>query len=212
MNRSSVSSFFVDSLGRWPGPSSIKPLTDQTADLEGKLRNAPTQARSRERLRRLLDAANEVLAQEGAAAFTTKRVAEAARIPIGSVYRYFPDKELIAEALAVSYWSDFEALVAGVADADEQQPFAAPGAAVLNVLAAGFRACPGFLALWYGGLRTEQVRDATRPTRTAIALSMERMLAVHWPRATRTDRAAAARMVVLGWTATATRSCWRRAR
>jgi hypothetical protein len=26
---------------------------------------------------------------------------------------------------------------------------------------------------------------------------MERMLAVHWPRATRTDRAAAARMVVL---------------
>jgi AcrR family transcriptional regulator len=138
-----------------------------------------------------------VLAQEGAAAFTTKRVAEAAGIPVGSLYRYFDDKELIVEALAVSYWSDFEDLVAGVADADEQEPFADPGAAVLEALAAGFRARPGFLALWHGGLRNEQVRDATRPTRTAIARSIERMLATHWPRAPSAERAAAARMVVL---------------
>ena len=44
---------------------------------------------------------------------------------------------------------------------------------------------PGFLALWYGGLRTERIRDATRPTREAIAVSVERILAVHWPRAMR---------------------------
>ena len=80
------------------------------------------------------------------------------------------------------YWSDFEDLVAGVAETDEAQPLADPVGAVLDVLIAGFRARPGFLALWYGGLRTEQVRDATRPTRTAIARSIERILAVHWPR------------------------------
>lgn len=172
-------------------------LTEARDDLEGKLRNVPTQARSRQRLRRVLDAADELLGAEGAGAFTTKAVARFAGIPVGSVYHYFPDKDAIAQALAVRYWSDFEDLVAGVAEADELHPFEDPGAAVLDVLAAGFRARPGFLALWYGGLRTEHLRDATRPTRVAIARSIERILAVHWPDVAADQRAAAALMVVL---------------
>src|SRR5436305_14351181 len=106
------------------------------------------QARSRERLRRVLDAADEVLAQEGAEAFTTTRVAARAEVPIGSLYRFFPDKEAIIEALAVRYWSDFEDLVAGVAEADEAEPVEDAVGAVVDVLVAGFRARPGFLALW----------------------------------------------------------------
>jgi AcrR family transcriptional regulator len=162
-----------------------------------QLRNVPIQARSRERLRRVLDAADEVLIREGADAFTTNRIASAASIPIGSVYRYFPDKEAIVEALALRYWSDFEDLVAAAAELDECELLADPGAIVLDALAAGFRARPGFLALWYGGLRTEQVRDATRPTRSAIARSIERILATHWPAAEPDARATVARMVVL---------------
>jgi AcrR family transcriptional regulator len=162
-----------------------------------RLRNAPIQARSRERLRRVLDAADEVIAQEGAGAFTTTRVAAQAGVPIGSVYRFFSDKEAIVEALAVRYWSDFEDLVAGMAEADEAQPLDDPVGAVLDVLVAGFRARPGFLGLWFGGLRTERMRDATRPTREAIAKSIERILARHWPAAPRGDRARAAEMAVL---------------
>jgi AcrR family transcriptional regulator len=162
-----------------------------------RLRNAPIQARSRERLRRVLDAADEALAAEGANAFTTTLVAAQAGVPIGSVYRFFPDKEAIVEALAVRYWSDLEDLVAGVAHADGVTPLDDPVAAVLDVLIAGFRARPGFLALWYGGLRSERVRDATRPTRSAIARSIERILAHHWPDAARRHRARAAEMVVL---------------
>lgn len=172
-------------------------MHDDQADLEGKLRNVPTQARSRERLRRVLDAADDVLAREGAGAFTTTRIAEAAGIPVGSVYRYFPDKEAIVEALALSYWSDFEDLVAAAAEADEISPLEDPGSVVIDALAAGFRAHPGFLMLWYGGLRTERVREVTRPTRTAIAASAARILAVHWPDAPEADRYTAARMVVL---------------
>jgi AcrR family transcriptional regulator len=170
---------------------------DDQSDLEAKLRNVPTQARSRERLRRVLDAADDVLAAEGAEAFTTTRIAEVAGIPVGSVYRYFPDKEAIVEALALSYWSDFEDLVAAAADADEMAPLEDPGSVVIDALAAGFRAHPGFLTLWYGGLRTERVRGVTRPTRTAIAGSVARILAVHWPDSGPAARLTAARMVVL---------------
>ncbi len=171
-------------------------MSDQPPD-PPRLRHVPAQARSRARLRRVLDAADEVLAQEGAAAMTTTRIALAAGVPIGSVYRYFPDKETIVEALAIRYWSDFEDLVAAAAELDEVAPLEDPGAVVIDALAAGFRARPGFLALWYGGLRTERVRDVTRPTRTAIAASIERILAVHWPDAPARLRETAAQMVVI---------------
>jgi len=162
-----------------------------------RLRNAPIQARSRERLHRVLDAADKVLATDGAGAFTTTRVAACAGVPIGSVYRFFPDKEAIVEALSVRYWSDLEDLVAGVVEADAAQPVEDPVGAVLDVLVAGFRARPGFLALWYGGLRTERVRDATRPTRVAIGRSVEHLLTRHWPDTPRRTRARVAEMVVL---------------
>jgi AcrR family transcriptional regulator len=172
-------------------------LTGEPRRPDEKLRNAPTQARSRARLRRVLDAADDVLAIEGAEAFTTTRVAEVASVPIGSVYRFFPDKEAIVEALAIRYWSDFEDLVAGAAEADELGSLADAGSFVIDTLAAGFRSRPGFIALWYGGLRTEAVRDVTRPTREAIAASIERILSRHWPDVAPTARAMAARMVVL---------------
>jgi AcrR family transcriptional regulator len=162
-----------------------------------QLRNAPAQARSRERLRRVLDAADELLEREGAPAFTTTRIAQAAGVSIGTVYRFFPDKETIVEALAVRYWSDFDDLVAGVAEADAIEPLEDPAGTVLDTLVAGFRARPGFLALWYGGLRTEQIRDATRHARSAIAASIEQIFAVHWPAAAPAGRQIAAAMVVL---------------
>jgi AcrR family transcriptional regulator len=161
------------------------------------LRNEPQQERSRERVRRVLAVADELLASEGPAALSTTRVAEAAGTSVGSLYRYFPDKEAIVEALAVQYWGELEDLVAGVAEADEAEPFDDPMAAVLGTLAAGFRARPGFLALWFGGLRTEQVRDATRPVRVLVGRSVERILAVHWPQAEPGERATVTRMVVL---------------
>jgi AcrR family transcriptional regulator len=177
--------------------TSTPTVTLLTSEPDLQLRNPPTQARSRQRLRLVLDAADEVLAQEGAGSFSTTRVAEAAGVPVGSVYRFFDDKEAIAEALAVRYWRDFDELVADIAVADERRPLPDPAGAVIEALATGFRARPGFLALWYGGLRTERVRDSTRHARTAIAASIERVLAVHWPQSTEHGRATAAAMVVL---------------
>jgi AcrR family transcriptional regulator len=161
------------------------------------LRNVPIQARSRQRLAAVLDAAETVLAEEGVDAFTTNRVAEVAGIPVGSVYRFFAAKEAIVEALAMRFWAEFAELVSAVAESDERDPLSDPGATVLGTLAAGFRARPAFLALWYGGLRSARVREATRPTRAAIGVSVARILAVHWPRAEPADRDAVARMLVI---------------
>jgi AcrR family transcriptional regulator len=164
---------------------------------DARVRHVPIQARSRERLRKVLDAADDLLAREGTGTFTTTRIAQVAGVPIGSVYHYFPDKAAIVEALAVRHWREFADLVKAAAESDERAPMDDPAGAALDALAAGFRSRPSFLALWYGGLRTERIRDATRPTREDIAASVARILAVHWPQAPTKRRRTAARMVVL---------------
>jgi AcrR family transcriptional regulator len=162
-----------------------------------RLRRSPQQQRSRLKLRRVLDAAEELLTSEGASAFSTVRVAETAGISVGTLYRYFHDKESIVEALAVRYWSDFEDLVGAVVAANEREPLDEPMRSTMDVLATGFRAHPGFLALWFGGLRTERVRDATRNGRAAFARSVERLLASRWPQSDSAEREIVARIVVL---------------
>src|SRR5881396_579630 len=124
---------------------------------------------SDEQLQRVLDAADEVLAREGARALTTTRIARVADVQVGSLDRFFPDAESIVDAVAIRYWDDFEDLVAGVAEANEQAPLDDPVGALVDTLAAGFRSRPGFRALWYGGLRTERVRNATRAARGRFA-------------------------------------------
>jgi AcrR family transcriptional regulator len=64
------------------------------------LRNAPVQARSAARLTTLLDAAAFVLDEVGVERLTTAMVAERAGASIGTVYRYFPDRVILLQALA----------------------------------------------------------------------------------------------------------------
>ncbi|HEY2511206.1 MAG TPA: TetR family transcriptional regulator [Polyangiaceae bacterium] len=58
-------------------------------------RREPVQARSTELVAAIMKAAVRVLAREGAARFTTIRVAEEAGVSVGSLYQYFPNKQSI---------------------------------------------------------------------------------------------------------------------
>jgi AcrR family transcriptional regulator len=161
-----------------------------------RLRRAPQQARSRQRIEHVLDTADRLLADEGAEALTTTRVAAAAGISVGSLYQWFPDKEAIVEALALRYVAEFEALAAELAAQSEDKPAEDPAALALDAFAGAFRALPGFRAMWFGGLRTEALRDATRPGLSTIADAVCRMLAARAPDASPERLAAAAQMVV----------------
>ena len=59
----------------------------------------PQQARSRESERKLLKAAAEVLGQHGVAGTTIPRIAAHAGLTPGSIYRRFPDKEVLLETM-----------------------------------------------------------------------------------------------------------------
>ena len=65
-----------------------------------ELRNSPVQARSVDRLATILDAARPVLQEVGRDRLTTGMVAEAAGCSIGTLYRYFPDRVAVLDAIA----------------------------------------------------------------------------------------------------------------
>ncbi len=67
------------------------------------LRNLPQQARSAARVELLLDVAEEVFEEVGYDAATTNLVASRAGVPVGTLYRWFPDKAALAEALTDRY-------------------------------------------------------------------------------------------------------------
>src|ERR1700690_634503 len=78
-------------------------MTDrQNAQISSRKR--PKQARSTELVAAILEAAIQVLAKEGAARFTTARVAERAGVSVGSIYQYFPNKAAILFRLQSDEW------------------------------------------------------------------------------------------------------------
>jgi len=74
-------------------------LAEETAIGSLSLRNEPVQARSAARLTGLLDAAAAVIDELGYERLTTAMVAERAGASIGTVYRYFPDRIAVLQAL-----------------------------------------------------------------------------------------------------------------
>jgi AcrR family transcriptional regulator len=74
------------------------------------LRNKPKQARSLKRFNHILDTAAALFEAQGYDAVTTNHIAAEADVSIGSLYRFFPNKEAILEALIDRYREDMQAV------------------------------------------------------------------------------------------------------
>lgn len=64
-----------------------------------KPRRRPAQARSRDTVQAILEAAAQIFERHGYAAGTTNRIATRAGVSVGSLYQYFPNKDAILVAL-----------------------------------------------------------------------------------------------------------------
>lgn len=63
------------------------------------LRKKPIQARSRQTVKSILEAADRVLCRDGYDAASTNRIAQIAGYSVGSLYQYFADKESVVRTL-----------------------------------------------------------------------------------------------------------------
>ena len=87
------------------------PAVDATSTTPTQ-RRVPRQERSRRRVEGLLDAAERIVVERGVDALTTRDIAEAAGVPVASLYQYFSDKEDVLLALAERDMEEMDTQVA----------------------------------------------------------------------------------------------------
>jgi AcrR family transcriptional regulator len=87
-----------------------------------KPRKTPVQERSAQMVADILKAAVRVLEREGAARFTTIRVAAAAGVSVGSLYQYFPNKQSILFRLQVDEWQRTGAMIEAILGDPTKRP------------------------------------------------------------------------------------------
>ncbi|MFV3126397.1 TetR/AcrR family transcriptional regulator [Niveispirillum sp. KHB5.9] len=93
----------------------------QKPDAPLRPRKVPVQERSKESIRRLLEATHRLLKRDGPKGVTTPNIARESGISVGSIYQYFPNKEAIILALYELKLADIRAIATApvvVADGD----------------------------------------------------------------------------------------------
>ncbi len=113
------------------------------------LRRQPRQARSKERVRRILEAAEALFLAGGVGATTTNAIAARAGVPIGSLYQFFPDKAAILRSLAQRYGEQLhEELAAFDREEGKELPLETYIARIVELTDRFFRDHPGYPAIF----------------------------------------------------------------
>lgn len=97
-------------------------------------RRAPSQERSIETVRTLLDATAQVLNDVGAEKLSTNKIAKRANVAVGSIYQYYPNKEALVDALVEDRMQQLRTLVATRMAALESHTFPAAAEAMLRAV------------------------------------------------------------------------------
>src|ERR1700744_4814615 len=92
------------------------PSQKSSASKPPEARRVPQRQRGRERVAALLEAAAACFVEKGYEAATMTEVAARAGAAIGSLYQFFPTKEVLAQALVEQYGQAFYAAIGKLAE------------------------------------------------------------------------------------------------
>lgn len=124
------------------------------------LRREPSQARSREKVKLILDCATALIASQGSDALRMSEVAQHAGISIGALYQYFPDKTAIVRVLAQRYNQEARACIEqGLAQAETLPQLIAAFNALIDEYYALFLAEPVMRDIWAATQTSRELRE-----------------------------------------------------
>jgi len=129
-------------------------------------RSEPQQARSRDKLDRILAAAAGLLAELPYQEVSTRLIAERAGVSVGSLYRYFPDRDSIAEALLAGWLQD---LMNTFRQSDPPRQARSFIEQAIDTYAELFRRVPGFRQVFYAAPRSRELERQQRKSDDDLA-------------------------------------------
>lgn len=122
----------------------------------------PTQLRSRERVERILDAASQIVLDEGMEALSTRSIASAADVPVASLYQYFSDKDAILLAICERDMAEMdEQVAADLAEVDVLSVRSLVETA-MRAFVKVYHRRPAFMQIWMRGRTNTAVYDLGR--------------------------------------------------
>ncbi|TWG95373.1 TetR family transcriptional regulator [Nocardioides sp. J9] len=148
------------------GPTSGEP---SGAAVGPSRRRLPTQARSRERVERILDAAAELVVADGVEGLTTRSIAERAGLPVASLYQYFSDKEAVLLALCERDMAEMDDQVATDLAALPEVTVASLVETSMRAFVKVYERRPAFMQIWMRGRTNTAVYDYGRHHNKRIA-------------------------------------------
>jgi AcrR family transcriptional regulator len=132
-------------------------------------RRVPQQSRSRDRVARILDAASALVVAEGVDDLGTRGIAEAAEVPVASLYQYFADKDDILLALVERDVEEMDERVAAALGALDPVTVPAIVEATMAAFVSVYRERPAFVVIWLRGRGNQAVRDFGREHNRRVA-------------------------------------------
>jgi AcrR family transcriptional regulator len=116
-----------------------------------RARRTPVQARSRERVEAILQAAERLVVKRGVDALTTRAVSDKAKVPVASVYQYFADRDAIIVALIERHVVAMDDQLAAAVGALETYSARTLVEATVRAYAVGYAQRPSYVILWFQG-------------------------------------------------------------
>jgi len=135
----------------------------QNATGEGsRLRRIPQQSRSRDRVERILDTAAEQVVASGVDAVGTRAIAEAAGVPVASLYQYFADKDDILLALVERDVEEMDTQVETDLGSLDTVSIRSLVEATMHAIVTVYSKRPAFVMIWLRGRSNQAIRDYCR--------------------------------------------------
>ncbi|MET3963376.1 AcrR family transcriptional regulator [Marmoricola sp. OAE513] len=126
------------------------------------LRRTPMQARSRERVERILDSASDLVVEHGVDALSTRAIAAEAEVPIASLYQYFSDRDAILLALVERDTLEMDEQVAADLAELTDLSVASLVETTMRAYVKVYARRPDFVEIWLRGRTNPAVNDFGR--------------------------------------------------
>jgi AcrR family transcriptional regulator len=140
-------------------------------------RRTPVQARSRQTVIRILDAAAAIADEQGVDAATTRAIADRAGVSYPSLYRFFDDREAIMDELMERHCAELDARCIKAEQAWEIASVAELLNNELDLHVHYYRRYPSAARLWMGGRTSPTVTKHVRARMKHLADRLHAILA-----------------------------------
>ena len=114
-------------------------------------RRTPVQRRSRERVERILSAAEQLVVSQGFGALGTREVALRADVPVATLYQYFADRDAIISALIERHVTSMDGRIAAALASLTSYSVRTVVETTVEAYRAAYLERPSYVVLWFQG-------------------------------------------------------------